>query len=159
MAIVKRQTSAVGHDVHSGVGNSIGSPGDASLPKNGGKIPFGTVLNELANCDVSIVPDCLRALYQFPPNFPANSKSESTPTYEVQEHQLTLARFVWNCRVHSSSLSWSDLDIFFANFSPSLVGKRPTLDSIDGGFIRTRNESFDFNGESVRSLEPWHAVN
>jgi tripeptidyl-peptidase-1 len=79
-AVAKRQTSAVGHDVHSGVGNSIGSPGDRSLPKNGGKIPFGTILNELENCDVSIVPDCLRALYEFPPDFPANSKSESIPT-------------------------------------------------------------------------------
>jgi tripeptidyl-peptidase-1 len=48
--------------------------------------------------------------------------------------------------------------MFFANFSPPLVGKRPTLDSIDGGFIQTRNESFDFNGESVRFFPAMHFV-
>jgi tripeptidyl-peptidase-1 len=43
----------------------------------------------------------------------------------------------------------SDLDKFFANFSESQVGDRPTLKSIDGGFLQTQNESFNFNGESV----------
>jgi tripeptidyl-peptidase-1 len=63
--------------VQPGIGKSIGSPSDGSLPKSGGKIPFGTVLSQLENCDVSIVPNCLRALYEFPPDFPANPKSES----------------------------------------------------------------------------------
>jgi tripeptidyl-peptidase-1 len=75
--IAKRQSSAVGHNVQPGIGKSIGSPSDGSLPKSGGKIPFGTVLSQLENCDVSIVPNCLRALYEFPPDFPANPKSES----------------------------------------------------------------------------------
>lgn len=69
-------TSAVGHNVKPGVGHAIGSPGDKSLPKNGGTIPFGTILNELEHCDTSIVPDCLRALYEFPPNFLVNPKSK-----------------------------------------------------------------------------------
>ena len=73
------ETSVLDHNVQPGVGHSIGSPGDKSLPKNGGKIPFGTILTELENCDVSIVPDCLRALYEFPPYFPTNSKSRSPP--------------------------------------------------------------------------------
>lgn len=73
-------TSTKGHNVQPGVGHSIGSPGDASLPKDGGKVPFGTILNELENCDTSIVPDCLRALYLFPADFPANSKSKSIIT-------------------------------------------------------------------------------
>lgn len=76
--IAKRQTSAAGHNVQPGIGHSIGSPGDGSLPKSGGKLPIGTILNELKHCDTSIVPDCLRALYLFPPYFPANPKS----TYE-----------------------------------------------------------------------------
>jgi tripeptidyl-peptidase-1 len=77
IAIAKRQTSATGHNVQPGIGHTIGSPGDKSLPKNGGKVSWETVINELENCDVSIVPDCLRALYEFPPNFPANAKSKS----------------------------------------------------------------------------------
>lgn len=69
-------TSTSGHSVQPGIGHSIGSPGDKSLPKDGGRIPFGTIINELENCDTSIVPDCLRALYEFPPDFPANPKSK-----------------------------------------------------------------------------------
>lgn len=71
-------TSTTGHNVQPGTGHAIGSPGDKSLPKDGGRIPFGTILNELKNCDTAIVPDCLRALYEFPPDFPANSKSRHT---------------------------------------------------------------------------------
>jgi len=78
IAIAKRQTSTTGHNVVPGIGHSIGSPGDKSLPKSGGKI--SNLINELENCDVSIVPDCLRALYEFPPNFPPNSKSKSGPS-------------------------------------------------------------------------------
>lgn len=75
-AIAKRQTEA-SHQVVPGTGTSIGSPGDKSLPKDGGRLPFNTILDQLANCDVSIVPNCLRALYEFPPYFPANPKSKS----------------------------------------------------------------------------------
>jgi tripeptidyl-peptidase I len=79
IAIAKRQMSATGHDVQPGIGHSIGSPGDKSLPKSGGKI--STIINELENCDISIVPDCLRALYEFPPYFPANAKSKPASQY------------------------------------------------------------------------------
>jgi tripeptidyl-peptidase I len=75
IAIAKRQTSTTGHNVVPGIAHSIGSPSDKSLPKSGGKI--SNLITELENCDVSIVPDCLRALYEFPPYFPINSKSES----------------------------------------------------------------------------------
>jgi tripeptidyl-peptidase-1 len=76
--IVKRQTSAIGHDVQPGSAHAIGSPGDASLPKKGANIPFSTVLTELENCDVSIVPSCLRALYLIPEDFPAHPNSGPT---------------------------------------------------------------------------------
>ena len=75
VAIMKRQTSTADHNVQPGIGHSVGSPGSGSLPKSGGKI--STILNELEHCDVSIVPDCLRALYLFPPDFPTNPKSTS----------------------------------------------------------------------------------
>lgn len=76
--IAKRQSKA-GHDVKPGTGVSVGSPSDGSLPKSGGRVPFGTILDQLENCDVSIVPNCLRALYLFPPNFPSSSKSKTLP--------------------------------------------------------------------------------
>lgn len=43
----------------------------------------------------------------------------------------------------------ADLDKFFANFSRSQVGDRPVLESIDGGYLQTQVESFNYNGESV----------
>ncbi|KAF7345103.1 Subtilisin-like protein [Mycena venus] len=42
----------------------------------------------------------------------------------------------------------SDLDLFFANFSPSLVGIRPELISIDGGVVQTEEMDFGVNIES-----------
>jgi tripeptidyl-peptidase-1 len=47
----------------------------------------------------------------------------------------------------------ADLDMFFRNYSPSQVGERPILKSIDGGFLQTETESFDLNGESDLDLE------
>lgn len=73
---LEERAPPTGHKVTPGIGHSIGSPSDKSLPKLGGKIPFGTILDELKHCDTSIVPDCLRALYLLPPNVPANSKSK-----------------------------------------------------------------------------------
>jgi tripeptidyl-peptidase I len=72
-------TSSTGHKAQPGIGHSIGSPGDKSLPKQGGLIPLGEISNELENCDTSIVPDCLRALYLFPPDFPTNPESNFNP--------------------------------------------------------------------------------
>lgn len=40
-----------------------------------------------------------------------------------------------------------------SNFSPSQVGVRPDLVSIDGGVVQTTQQSFDFNGESALDLE------
>jgi tripeptidyl-peptidase-1 len=57
--------------VQPGIAHNIGS-----LPKPGGSASFSTLINELENCDVSITPNCLRALYEFPPNFPTAAKSK-----------------------------------------------------------------------------------
>ncbi len=72
-SIVNRES----HTVKAETGHSIGLPGDKSLPKDGGKVPFGTILDQLEHCDTSIVPNCLRALYEFPPYFPANPRSKN----------------------------------------------------------------------------------
>lgn len=68
----------------------------------------------------------------------------------------------------------SDLDMFFEEFSPTQVGERPVMDSIDGGrfvlqadsltdincgathlpgFIQTNQTGFDYNGESNLDLQ------
>ncbi|KAK0256450.1 hypothetical protein B0A54_04706 [Friedmanniomyces endolithicus] len=106
-------------------------------PGGGWRMPYHhRPTNDLANCDVHITPDCLRALYRFPVNYRANPKNsfgivEYTPEAYVP----------------------SDLDLFFANFSQRSIGERPIFDSIDGGVNQQTNMSFNFNGESDLDLE------
>ncbi|KAL9112021.1 MAG: hypothetical protein Q9227_003641 [Pyrenula ochraceoflavens] len=127
-------TAAIGKPVETDTAEHIGLPSSGSLPKSGGRL--SKILGELENCNEQIVPDCLRALYKFPPNVaaaPGNS-------YGIVEY--TPQAYLPN-----------DLDLFFANFSPKIVGTRPIFDSIDGGVLQTQNQSFDFNGESDLDLE------
>ncbi|KAL0565190.1 hypothetical protein V5O48_016840, partial [Marasmius crinis-equi] len=90
----------------------------------------------LDNCDQLITLYCLRALY----NIDYTPVATDRNTYGIVEFtpQAYLA---------------DDLDLFFANFSPSQVGDRPVLVSIDGGVVQTQNQSFDFNGESDLDLQ------
>lgn len=116
--------------------HKITDPSGGYLPKKGADINIQSIITELETCDEFIVPDCLRALYSFPPNFAANSKNsfgivEYTPEAYLQ----------------------GDLDLFFANFSKNQVQKTPTFDSIDGGVLQTTEESFEYNGESDLDLE------
>lgn len=53
----------------------ITSPNGGYLPKKGADINIESIITELENCDEFIVPDCLRALYLFPPNVAANPKN------------------------------------------------------------------------------------
>lgn len=53
----------------------ITNPNGGYLPKKGTDINIYSIITELENCDVFIVPDCLRALYLFPPNVAANSQN------------------------------------------------------------------------------------
>lgn len=82
--ITKRQTASATGMVQSGAqagkGIKLGAPGDGSLPKPGSLVSWNTILNELENCDVSITPNCLRALYQFPSSIISNAKSTYTDT-------------------------------------------------------------------------------
>jgi tripeptidyl-peptidase-1 len=58
---------------------SIGSASsNIAAPKTDGKIPFSEIISELKQCDEYITPDCLRALYLFPPSFPEHPGSESS---------------------------------------------------------------------------------
>ena len=121
---------------HPGAGTSIGKPGSGSLPKPGKTLNLNDILTELANCDVNIVPDCLRALYLLPPGFSSNPKN----SYGIVEYT-------------PQAYLQSDLDMFFANFSQKQVQRTPILDSIDGGVDQTTDQGFEYNGESDLDLE------
>ena len=79
------------------------------------------------------MPDCLRVLYSF--NYtPVAPESNSIaiggltvviyifPSADMYEVEYTPQAYVA-----------TDLDMFFSNFSPTQVGERPVLNSIDGG--------------------------
>ena len=69
-------TAAAGVPVQSHAAvNVIHSPTNGFLPKKGADINIQNIITELENCNQFIVPDCLRALYLFPPNVAANSKN------------------------------------------------------------------------------------
>ncbi|KAK7045228.1 subtilisin-like protein [Favolaschia claudopus] len=69
-----------------------------------------------SGCDESVTLDCLRALYNF----------DFTP---VSADVNTVGVFAWGGNIYRTS----DLDIFFAEYSPEQVGTFPTLISVEGG--------------------------
>jgi len=83
-----------------------------------------------------ITLDCLRALYSINYTPVATNKN----SYGIVE--LTPQAFLAG-----------DLDLFFTNFSSSLVGVRPVSVLIDGAVVQTTDQSFNFNGESDLDLE------
>lgn len=87
-------------------------------------------------CDQFITPACLEELY----NFTLGSESNPGNSYGIVEYT-------------PQSYVPSDLDMFFANFTPNLVGDRPIFDSIDGGVLVESPMNFSFNGESDLDLE------
>ncbi|KAF8993521.1 subtilisin-like protein [Cyathus striatus] len=106
----------------------LGSPSVHEGPKQSGQQI--TITPSLANCDQMITPDCLRALYNFKYKPIATKKN----SYGILEFT-------------PQSFLAGDLDMFFSNFSPSLVGVRPQAVLIDGG------SALIFNGESDLDLE------
>lgn len=132
-AVARRQSTQIG------AGHTIGGPNDKSLPKQGVQLSPAQVKlssSALSTCNILITPDCLRALY----NLPAESIAAPGNSYGIVEYT-------------PQAYLPDDLDMFFANFSPALVGSRPIFDSIDGGELQTIVESFDYNGESDLDLE------
>ncbi|KAF8817102.1 subtilisin-like protein [Phlegmacium glaucopus] len=112
----------------------LGVPNGRNGPKQSSKAV--TITPTLSTCDQMITLDCLRALYSINHTPVATAKN----SYGIVEFtpQAFLA---------------GDLDLFFRNFSPSLVGVRPTNVLIDGAIIQTTDQSFNFNGESDLDLE------
>ncbi|KAL9021903.1 MAG: hypothetical protein Q9185_000917 [Variospora sp. 1 TL-2023] len=129
-------TAAAGHPVKTKAALGIGAPSSGSLPKEGARINIQGLIDELENCNRFITPNCLRALYLFPPGLTANPEN----SYGIVEYS-------------PQAYLQGDLDLFFANFSKNQVQRTPTLASINGGFPQTTNQGFQFNGESDLDLE------
>ncbi|KZT40291.1 hypothetical protein SISSUDRAFT_1060362 [Sistotremastrum suecicum HHB10207 ss-3] len=112
---------------------SLSKGGIVRGPKtNGKKVAAAALPTDLSTCDTMITPDCLRALYNI----------NMSPT-ETAVNTFAIVEFT------PQSYVQSDLNMFFANFSPSQVGTTPILVSIDGGEpTATVENSFDINGES-----------
>ncbi|KAF8517279.1 subtilisin-like protein [Hysterangium stoloniferum] len=104
--------------------------------KSNGKKATASPADSVTNCDSQITPACLRALY----NFTYTPVATAENSYGIVEYT-------------PQAFLQSDLNLFFSNFSPSLVGTSPTLISIDGGVAQTTQQSFNFNGESDLDLE------
>jgi tripeptidyl-peptidase I len=100
-----------------GAAKSLGQPSSGNGPKQSpDHSSLKNIITELENCDQFITPICLRALYGiFYKPLAADKNSYGIVEYTPQAYLA------------------SDLDMFFTNFSSSLVGSRPTLVSIDGG--------------------------
>ena len=78
--IVERQatsTGAEGHPVATKAAvKEITNPNNGFHPKEGASLGLlEDIITELENCHEFIVPECLRALYLFPPGFTANPKN------------------------------------------------------------------------------------
>jgi len=121
-------------------GNNVASPklGATAVlyPNATGGNSFG---NLLSTCNVTITPDCLRALYGF--NYNSASLINSKNSYGIVEY--TPQNYVP-----------TDLDVFFRRYGPAAaVGSRPIFDSIDGGVLVTSNSGFNGNGESNLDLQ------
>lgn len=101
-----------------------------------GKTLFSTqdVQIDTTTCDSFIIPGCLNLLYN------VSTANLSSSSYGIVEYT-------------PQSYLPGDLDLFFANFSPSLVGKRPIFNSIAGGVLVTNQTGFNINGESDLDLE------
>ncbi|KAK4047243.1 hypothetical protein OIV83_005547 [Microbotryomycetes sp. JL201] len=125
--------------VANGKARAIGQPGSGTEPKlapGGLRKAYHDKKPNLKNCSAVTTLDCLRAQYNYyyQPQVPEKN------TYGIVEY--TPQAYVP-----------SDLDLFFANYSPSLVGSRPTLYSIDNGVVQQEMQGFDYNGESNLDLE------
>jgi tripeptidyl-peptidase-1 len=112
----------------------LGSPNNGFGPKQGATITNALV--SLAECDQMVTPACLRALYATPPG----SLAASNNTLGIVEYT-------------PQAFLQKDLDIFFKQFEPSLVGQTPIINLVDKGVVQTQNQSFNFNGESALDLE------
>lgn len=77
-AIEKREasmTAAAGVPVRTKAALDVTKPTNGFQPKKGEDVSVQGLINELNNCNKYITPDCLRALYEFPPGFSSNPQN------------------------------------------------------------------------------------
>ena len=130
--VVSRLRPAAG--IRPGESGILGSPSDGSLPKKGKKVT--NILSQLTQCDTMITPACIRALYGMPPG------THSSPNNTLGVVEYTPQAFLQE-----------DLDLFFADFQPELVGESPEIHLVAGGVLQREKQSFFYNGESSLDLE------
>ncbi|KAL9489828.1 hypothetical protein ACSS6W_002105 [Trichoderma asperelloides] len=95
--------------------------------------PGGTGLHNCANLTTL---DCLYSLYAIPSSsLPASNNSYGIVEYSTDGYRP------------------EDLDLFFSTYKPELVGQRPHLNSIDGGYPQQQQEDVYDNMESDLDLE------
>ena len=68
-------TAAAGIPVQTKAALEITDPYNGFNPKKGIEIDIQALLDELQECNAHITPNCLRALYRFPPGFTANPQN------------------------------------------------------------------------------------
>ncbi|OHW92825.1 pro-kumamolisin [Colletotrichum incanum] len=111
-----------------------GSPDSGFGPKQGAIVM--NALMDLNQCDAMITPDCLRALYATPPG----SLKASNNTLGIVEYT-------------PQAFLQSDLDMYFNEFEPRAKGTGPIINLVGNAVVQTKNQSFNFNGESSLDLQ------
>lgn len=104
-----------------------------SLPLKGRAAP--NILSQLTSCDTAITPACLRALYAMPPG-----------TLHSPNNSLGVVQYTPQAYLQT------DLDLFFSEFQPALVGRGPEVHLLAGGVVQREKQSFFYNGESSLDL-------
>ncbi|RYP67836.1 hypothetical protein DL771_007013 [Monosporascus sp. 5C6A] len=89
---------------------------------------------DLVDCFEYMTPDCYRALYNMPESA-ANTTSHPKNSFGTYQP----AGSTWLA---------DDLDGFFARYQPELVGQRPQVMRINGGYLQTDIQIWPFNLES-----------
>jgi len=89
------------------------------------------------NCLKYMTPECLRLLYHIPHDHMELHPNNSFGIYEI------------------SWVTWlpNDLDLFFSRFEPQLVGSRPVVLPVNGGYMQSNYTGFAFNAEPSVDFE------
>jgi tripeptidyl-peptidase I len=90
------------------------------------------------DCFQYMTPECLRLLYNIPDV--TNVSSHPNTSFGVYEE-------AWSTWIPE------DLDAFFTDFQPELVGNRPSVLPVDGGFRQTDVQALIFNEEANLDFE------
>jgi len=88
------------------------------------------------DCEKFTAPSCLRSMY----NIPRENNPHPNNSFGIYQ---------------PSGLTWlpEDLDKFFGLFEPDLIGQRPRMERIDGGYTQTDYKLLPFNMEPDLDFE------